>query len=126
MKELPLIDYFAALERLKKGCTKIMPKGTKITNDAVSLEAGRGKGTIKKSRAVFSDLISSIDEAAAEQAKPKNLHKQRENKSKADYDQCRRMLEASLGREASLVYEVYNLKKKLAQLTGGIVLPIRG
>ncbi|SPD37126.1 conserved protein of unknown function (plasmid) [Cupriavidus taiwanensis] len=66
-----LTDYFLALERLKKGQPQVVPKGTKITNDAVSLEAGRGKGTIKKSRAIFADLIKAIEEAAAERPDPK-------------------------------------------------------
>lgn len=64
----PLDDYFAALERLKKGTSKKVPKGTRITNDAVALEAGRGKGSIKKSRLVFADLIAAIEEAARAQA----------------------------------------------------------
>ena len=39
-------EYFKALERLKKNKPLNVPIGTKITNDAVSLEAGRKKGTI--------------------------------------------------------------------------------
>src|SRR5258708_24791305 len=73
----PLEEYFAALERLKAGNPKIVRKGTKITNDAVSMEAGRGKGSIKKSRDAFADLISSITLAAAEQSSPKNKQKER-------------------------------------------------
>ncbi len=46
-----LQDYFDALERLKTGKPVNVPKGTKITNDSVSLEAGRKKGTIKKIQA---------------------------------------------------------------------------
>lgn len=57
-----LKDYFEALERLKSGKPVIMPKGTKITNDSVSLEAGRKKGTIKKSRQIFAELIKAIDD----------------------------------------------------------------
>ena len=38
-----LKDYFEALERLKKGKPTNVPKGTRITNDSVSLEAGRKK-----------------------------------------------------------------------------------
>ena len=65
-----LEEYFAALERLKAGRAKVVPKGSKITKDAVSVEAGRGKGSIKKSRGVFADLIGAIDLAAAEQSMP--------------------------------------------------------
>jgi hypothetical protein len=56
-----LKEYFAALGRLKEGKPVNVPKGTRITNDSVSLEAGRKKGTIKKSRPIFSDLIEAID-----------------------------------------------------------------
>jgi len=41
-----------------------------ITNDQVSLEAGRGRGSIKKSRPVFAELISAIEKAS----KAKNTH----------------------------------------------------
>jgi len=125
MKQLPLNAYYAALERLKRGTSANVPKGTKITNDAVALEAGRGKGSIKKSRDVFADLIIAIDEAAAEQAKPKNEQKVRLEKAKGTADHFRRELEAALGREVSLLQELFETKKKLAKLTGGKVLPIR-
>ena len=59
-----LQDYFDALERLKNNKTINVPLGTKISNDAVSLEAGRKKGTIKKSRPQFAELIAKIDTAA--------------------------------------------------------------
>jgi hypothetical protein len=126
MLNRPLDEYFAALERIKRGKGLIVPKGTKITNDAVALEAGRGKGSIKKSRDIFADLIKAIDDAAIEQAYPKNEQKERINKVKSVADQCRRSLEESLAREVSLVMQVYELKKEIARLTGAKVLPIRG
>lgn len=119
-------EYFAALDRLKSGQPSIVPKGTKITNDSVALEAGRGKGSIKKSRAVFSDLIQAIEDAATVQAKPKNEQKEKLTKAKGQADQCRQNLDAALVREMSLLQELYETKKKLAKLTGDKVLPIRG
>ena len=59
-----IADYEEALERLKTGKPIRVAVGTRITNDAVSLEAGRGKGTIKKSRASFAKLILEIEAAA--------------------------------------------------------------
>lgn len=56
-----LADYFLALERLKA-------RRAAINNDAVSIEAGRKKGSIKKSRPVFAKLIAAIEAAVAEQA----------------------------------------------------------
>lgn len=46
------------------------PKGSKINNDNVSLEAGRKKGTIKKSRPVFNELIEEIKKANEKDIKP--------------------------------------------------------
>ena len=122
----PLDEYFAALERLKKGRPAIVAKGMKITNDAVALEAGRGKGSIKKSRLLFADLIHAIDEAAVDQARPKNEQLDRLNKAKIAATELRRALEASMAREISLLHELYEVKKKLARLTGETVLPLRG
>jgi hypothetical protein len=120
-----LADYFEALERLKAGRPINTPKGGKITNDAVSVEAGRGKGSIKKSRPIFSSLIQAIGTAAAEQSKSFNQQRERLNKAKYSADQYRLELEAALAREISLLYELYETKKKLSQLTGANVLPLR-
>ena len=45
-----LNDYYAALERLKANKPEVLPKGSAINNDTVALEAGRKRGSIKKSR----------------------------------------------------------------------------
>lgn len=121
-----LTDYFEALERLKKGQPLIVRKGTKITNDAVSLEAGRGKGTIKKSRPIFADLIAAIDEAAAERPDPQGALKGQLVSAKGVAEEYRRLWEEALAREASLLMELYEAKKTIGKLTGGTVLQIRG
>lgn len=121
-----LDEYFDALERLKKGASKVVPKGTRITNDAVALEAGRGKGSIKKSRLVFTGLIAAIEEAARAQASPARENHERIARAKADADDYRTKLEAALVREVCLLRELVEVKKKLAQLTGSKILPIRG
>lgn len=126
MPSQPLDDYFAALERLKKGTPKVVPKGTKITNDAVALEAGRGKGSIKKSRLVFADLIAAIEEAARAQASPARETQERLLKAKALAEDYRAKWEAALARELCLLREMAELRKTLAKLTGEKVLPIRG
>jgi hypothetical protein len=86
----------------------------------------RSKGSIKKSRPVFADLIQAIAAAAAAQARPKHQHNERVNRAKIAANQCRRELEASLAREISLLHELYEVKKKLFRLTGEAVLPLRG
>lgn len=126
MTRQPLDDYFAALSRLIKGQPKIVPKGTRITNDSVSIEAGRGKGSIKKSRVLFATLIQAIDDAALKQASPSREQKERLIRVKAKAEKYRQELESALAREISLLYELYETKKKLAVLTGDKVIPIRG
>lgn len=125
MTTQPLDEYFAALGRLQAGRPQRVPRGTRITNDAVALEAGRGKGSIKKSRTVFSDLIAAIDAAAAEQSKPKTDEKAKLAKTKGQMAQLRKSLEDALGREVALLRELYETKKKLSELTGGKVVPLR-
>lgn len=122
----PLIDYFNALARLKAGRPENVPKGTKITNDAVALEAKRGKGSIKKSRQTFAALIKEIADAAVEQANGANQQKKKLDKIKENANQLQQDLDAALTRELCLLLELYEVKKQLVRLTGGTVLPMRG
>lgn len=62
-----LHDYYAALERLKAKKSTILPKESTLNNDTVALEAGRKRGSIKKSRHVA--LINAIEQAAQEAGK---------------------------------------------------------
>lgn len=125
MTTTALPDYFEALARLVANTPERVPPGTRITNDAVALEAGRGKGSIKKSRPVFANLIQAIDTAAFDQAQTTNPDKDRLAKAKSSAEYYRQKWEAALAREMSLLQEVFELKQQLAQLTGGNVLPIR-
>ncbi len=106
-----LKDYFDALERMKRGKQINVPKGTKITNDSVSLEAGRKKGTIKKSRPVFSDLIEAIATAAKAEIKPQDEMRARLDEAKADIARYRTLWEAALAREVSLVKELWDTRE---------------
>ncbi len=120
----PLTDYYEALERLKKR------KG-KINNDTVAVEAGRKRGTIKKSREMYKQLIVDIEDAAkaiasSDTAKMKLLaEKQRSEKYRDNVDSLRAQLDAALSRELSLLAELYTVKKTLKKLTGANVLPLR-
>lgn len=124
-----LKDYFEALERLKRGKTINVPKGTKITNDSVSLEAGRKKGTIKKSRPVFSDLIEAINTAATADGKPRDEMRERLEQAKAEAARYRVLWEEALAREVSLVKELWDAREAWAKereaMTSGKVTPIR-
>lgn len=120
-----MTDYADALERLKVNKPIRVAKGIRITNDSVALEAGRGKGSIKKSRAIFAELIQEIDDAAAAQTQSESTHKAKLDKAKTTTAKYRDQLDAALAREVALLYEVYTLRKELAALTGSTVIPLR-
>ena len=120
-----LSEYFQALDRMKSGRPVRVHKGTRINNDNVALEAGRGKGSIKKSRPVFKDLIEAIAIAAEEQSSQDNTIALRLDKKRGEAQDYREKWEQALCRELSLLQEVYELKKELARLRGGNVLPLR-
>lgn len=124
-----LKDYFEALERLTRGKPVNVPKGTRITNDSVSLEAGRKKGTIKKSRPIFSDLIEAIDAAAATDAKPRDEMRERLDEARAEVARYRSLWEEALAREVSLVKQLWDEReawaKEKAAVTGGKVTSIK-
>ena len=115
----PLTDYYKALERLKK-------KKAKINNDAVAIEAGRKKGSIKKSREIFHDLILAIEDARACQSQSRDAVRAGLIKAKQNIKSLRGQLDAAFARELSLLHELYAIKKRLAMLTGEKVIPIRG
>ncbi|MFO1315873.1 MAG: hypothetical protein U1F58_09730 [Burkholderiales bacterium] len=125
-----LRDYREALGRLRAGRTINVPKGTKITNDSVSLEAGRKKGTIKRSRPVFKPLIDAIDAAAAEQSRPADAHKQEVEELKAEVKRYRTLWEEALAREVSLVKQLWDERQEWANekaaLTGEKVVLMNG
>ncbi|MEX3859442.1 hypothetical protein AB3X94_36225 [Paraburkholderia sp. BR10923] len=118
--------YEEALERLRRGVPKVVPKGTKISNDSVSMEAGCKKGSIKRSRPQFAALIADIKAAAEEQKRtPQQEIQGKLARHKEETEKYRELYEAALAREQSLVAEIFTLKRKLAELTGADVIPLR-
>lgn len=114
-----ITDYYAALERLKKR------QGARINNDTVAIEAGRKKGSIKKSRPQFTRLIEAIDAASAVAGRPKLELTDRLNRAKGDAKDLQAQLDESLARELALLRQVFNLRKELVALRGGSVLPLQ-
>jgi len=108
-----LNEYYLALERLKNGSPERVAKGTKINNDAVSLEAGRKKGTIKRSRPVFDDLIIAISAASLE-SRPESVHKEQLALAKAETAKYRVLWEEALAREVSLVKQLWSERAEWA------------
>lgn len=62
-------NYMAALRRLVDGKPNNMPKGCAINKDTVAMEAGRKRGSIKKSRTENAVLIAAIEAATGAQEK---------------------------------------------------------
>jgi len=113
-----MTDYYAALERLKKR------KGARINNDTVAIEAGRKKGSIKKSRPQFTELIEAIDAANAVAERPQLELVERLNRAKGDVKDLQTQLDESLARELALLRHVFSLRKELTALRGGSILPL--
>lgn len=94
---------------------RLVDRGEKINNDTVALEAGSSRGSIKRSRPAYADLIAAIDLAAHEQTAAKA---QRDpvpalRQEKATLVQ---LLDGALERELALLSEVYNLREEVRQL----------
>ena len=100
--------YFAALERLKA-------RGEPVSNDAVALEAGSGRGSISKSSPAYAELIAAIDSAAEQQARAK-LASDPVPGMRTDIDDLTRRLDQSLDREVAQLHEVYDLRAEVKQL----------
>ena len=113
-----LDEYYAALARLKFNKPTILPKGSAINNDTVALEAGRKRGSIKKSRHIA--LVAAIELAAQELGQnvisPAQQVEQAKNKTKAvksDYEQLKEDYEKLLEKANSLLLENFELRQKL-------------
>ena len=111
-------EYYAALERLKANKPTILPKGSAINNDTVALEAGRKRGSIKRSR--HAALVQAI-ELAAQQAgqnvlSPTQQIEQAKSRTKAvksDYEQLQEDYEILLEKCTSLLMENFELRQKM-------------
>jgi hypothetical protein len=110
-------EYYAALERLKAKKPTVLPKGSAINNDTVALEAGRQRGSIKKSRhAVLIEAIELAAQAAEQHVlSPTQQVEKAKSKTKAvktDYEQLREDYEILLEKCNSLLLENFKLKQK--------------
>ena len=116
-----LNEYYAALARLKNNKPTILPKGSAINNDTVALEAGRKRGSIKKSR--HAALIEAIEPVAQEVGQivlsPTQQVEKAKNKTKAvktNYEQLEEDYEILLGKCNSLLMENFELRQKIGNL----------
>ena len=105
-----LENYYDALDRLVKGQPINVPKTSKINLDTVALEAGRKRGSIKKSRLSFAGLIFDI-ESAAMQHKPRGTDlSEKLKKAKEKYQELKLKYLDSINREIMLSNRVRELE----------------
>jgi len=106
-------DYWDALQRLKSNKSVKIPQGSLINKDTVALEAGRKRGSIKKSRPVFFELIVAIEQAALEtQNQEPDLRVKLVNE-RSQKNNYRELYHQSLNRELMLLDRLANLEKQL-------------
>jgi len=118
-----LNHYYAALHRLVVNKPIRVPINSKINNDTVALEAGRKRGTIKKSRASFSNLILEINNASQTVTNSFTSSKSHLKQLKYDISEYKEKYHQSLNREIMLLNRVAELEKELNKLSN--VTPFR-
>lgn len=108
-----LKEYFDALERLKLNIPINMPKNSKINNDTVALEAGRKRGSIKKSREIFLEIIEEIKLVSQEEKIQKDKLKSKISKLRNSSDNYKELYEKSINRELMYIEKINELEKLL-------------
>lgn len=109
-------EYYKALDRLIQNKPINVPIGTKINNDTVALEAGRKRGSIKKSREIFLDLIDKIDKVSKEKTFLEKEQKLKIEKLKNKANDYRILYEEVLNRELMLIEKIKFLESELENL----------
>lgn len=102
-------EYERALQRLRA-------RGANITYDAVAIEAGVKKGTIKRSRPRFARLIEKIDRAKEEPKTTERKLLASIERLRGERDKYRHLYEVALEREAGLIHLVHLFRR---QVKGG-------
>ncbi|WP_161864434.1 hypothetical protein [Pseudomonas yangonensis] len=113
-----MAEYYSALERLSNNIPIRVPRGSRISKDTVALEAGRGRGSIKKSRPQFSDLIEAIGRASV---KNKKISEKGDNSIIEEARKYRELYEAALIREVSLLVELTQVRAELARASSATI-----
>ena len=108
-----LREYFEALERLKSNNPINVLKNSKINNDSVALEAGRKRGSIKKSREIFAELIEAINNASQENTAEYDKLESKIFKLKNSAENYKEMYEKAINRELMYLERINELEKLL-------------
>jgi len=114
-----LVNLNEALNRLIINTPIRVPKGSKINNDTVALEAGLKRGAVKRSRPELAELLDNIKEAEAKRLgkeyskKSSKIVMQNETlKLKQQLKQLQEKYDAQLSQINSLIFENHRLKRE--------------
>lgn len=106
-------EYWEALQRLKGNEPIRLPKGSLINKDTVALESGNKRGSIKKSRHSFSELITAIEQAANEIPNHRLDLKNKLANERSQKKNYRELYHQALNRELMLLEKVSQLERQL-------------
>jgi hypothetical protein len=106
-------DYYDALQRIINNNPLNIPKGSKINNDTVALEAYRKRGSIKKSRKGFEQLITDILEAESKRTQGVRKLEGKLEKTKQDKLNIETLYNESLNRELMYLETLNELEKEI-------------
>lgn len=119
-----LINLNEALNRLISNTPIRVPKGSKINNDTVALEAGLKRGAVKRSRPELAELLDDIKEAEAKRLgkeyskKNSKIVMQKETlKLKQQLKELQDKYDTQLSQINSLIFENHRLKREIQFLT---------
>jgi hypothetical protein len=117
-----LLNLNEALNRLVSNTPIRVPKGSKINNDTVALEAGLKRGAVKRSRPELAEFLDNIKEAEARRLgkeyskKNSKIVMQHETlKLKQLLKQLQEKYDTQLSQINSLIFENHRLKQELEQ-----------
>lgn len=106
-------EYYGALDRLIKNKPNIVPKGSKINNDTVALEAGKKRGAIRTDREVFIKLIEDINEVSNKEKAPIQELQLKLDKIKSEKEEYKELYQKAINREVMYIEQINELEKKL-------------
>ena len=114
-----LVNLNEALNRLITNTPIRVPKGSKINNDTVALEAGLKRGAVKRSRPELAELLDNIREAEAKRLgkeyskKNSKIVMQNEAlKLKQQLKELQDKYDVQLSQINSLIFENHGLKRE--------------
>jgi hypothetical protein len=113
MERKAIDDYYDALQRLIDNKPLNIPIGSKINKDNVALEACRKRGSIKKSRQVFDQLIDDILNAEEKRTQGTRKLQDKLEQTKQDKVTTETLYNESLNRELMYLETINELEKEI-------------